>query len=140
MAQVMIDLSLPQIISEQLSRQWSVEDVLVERYRLTRGRALAGQKRGRSLENEVETVLRGVDVPYVRGVTFVGKKGAKAKCDFAIPSKNHPKIVMESKGFEATGSKLTDFLGDILKNRPSQGLPHLLLRRDRRPGVAQPHQ
>lgn len=38
-----------------------------------------------------------------------------AKSDFAIPSKVHPKIVIEAKGFEATGSKLTDFLGDVMK-------------------------
>ena len=39
----------------------------------------------------------------------------KAKCDFAIPTRNSPKVIIEAKGFEATGSKLTDFLGDVLK-------------------------
>lgn len=48
-------------------------------------------------------------------MTFTGKKGQTAKADFAIPGKDRPKIVVEVKGFEATGSKLTDFLGDVLK-------------------------
>jgi hypothetical protein len=37
------------------------------------------------------------------------------KIDLVIPSRDHPKIIIEAKGFEATGSKLTDFLGDVLK-------------------------
>lgn len=30
-------------------------------------------------------------------------------------------IVIEAKGFEATGSKLTDFLGDVLKIKQAKG-------------------
>ncbi|MFB3764587.1 MAG: DpnII family type II restriction endonuclease [Methanotrichaceae archaeon] len=29
--------------------------------------------------------------------------------------RENPKIIIEAKGYEATGSKLTDVLGDILK-------------------------
>ena len=32
-----------------------------------------------------------------------------------IPSRFEPQIIIEVKGYEATGSKLTDVLGDILK-------------------------
>ena len=32
-----------------------------------------------------------------------------------------PKVVIEAKGFEATGSKLTDFLGDVLKIAQAKG-------------------
>jgi len=115
MAEVMVALGLPDIIQKHLNRQWKTEDILIERYKMSRGRAIAGQKRGRALEDEVEEVLKGISIPFETGVTFVGKKHERAKCDFAIPTKHHPKIVMEAKGFEATGSKLTDFLGDILK-------------------------
>jgi hypothetical protein len=38
-----------------------------------------------------------------------------AKCDFAIPSKSSPRILIESKGYGATGSKMTDIIGDIEK-------------------------
>lgn len=115
MATALAALGLPEIIDQHLSRRWEVEDILIERYKMSRGRAIAGQKRGRGLEDEVATVLSMAGLPFVRGVTFAGKKGETAKCDFAIPTKAKPNVVIEAKGFEATGSKLTDFLGDILK-------------------------
>lgn len=68
-----------------------------------------------SLEDRVEQVLRGIPVAFEPRVRFIGKRGQGAKCDFAIIGRDHPKIVVEAKGFEATGSKLTDFLGDVLK-------------------------
>lgn len=115
MSAVMVELELPELIHNYTTKKWTTKDILVERYKMSRGRAIAGQSRGRGLEDEVEKVLKEVGVPFQRGVTFTGKKGGTAKCDFCIPTKNHPKIVLESKGFEATGSKLTDFLGDVLK-------------------------
>jgi hypothetical protein len=98
-----------------LNKKWAIEDVLIDRYKMSRGRAIAGQKRGRGLEEDVEKALKGIGVPYEARVTFVGRRGITAKCDCAIPTRNDPKIVIEAKGFEATGSKLTDFLGDVLK-------------------------
>lgn len=115
MAEVMDELGLPEIIEKHVQTQWTTKDILVERYKLSRGRAIAGQVRGRGLEDEVQKVLMEKGIPFQRGVTFTGNKGQTAKCDFAIPSKDRPKIVVEAKGFEATGSKLTDFLGDVLK-------------------------
>lgn len=115
MAKALAALELPEIVHNHLDRRWQAEDILVERYKMSRGRAIAGQRRGRGLEDEVGAVLQEIGVPFERGVTFVGKKSATAKCDFAIPGRKHPKVVIEAKGFEATGSKLTDFLGDILK-------------------------
>jgi len=115
MANALVALELPEIIGAHLVRQWQAEDVLIERYRMSRGRAIAGQQRGRGLEDEVQASLESRSVPFERGVTFVGKKGVSAKCDFAVPQRRNPKVVIEAKGFEATGSKLTDFLGDVLK-------------------------
>ena len=115
MAEALTALGLPVLIDQHLHRRWEVEDILVERYKMSRGRAIAGQKRGRGLEDEVASRIRENGIPFERGVTFTGRKGETAKCDFAIPHRNHPRIVVETKGFEATGSKLTDFLGDILK-------------------------
>lgn len=114
-AQAMAALDLPATMWEQMQRTWTVGDVLNERYRLLRGRAIAGQQRGRQLEDQVRGVLQRTGVPFEYSVTFVGREGQTAKCDFAIPSRDRPKIVIEAKGFEATGSKVTDALGDILK-------------------------
>lgn len=120
-AQALVSLGLPGVIQRHLDRQWQAEDILIERYKMTRGRAIAGQKRGRGLEDEVEAVLEAAGVPFERNVTFTGHKGKTAKCDFAVPSKLTPKVVIEAKGFEATGSKLTDFLGDVLKIGQAKG-------------------
>ncbi len=40
-------------------------------------------------------------------------RGTTAKCDFAIPSKTAARILIEAKGYGATGSKMSDILGDI---------------------------
>jgi hypothetical protein len=114
LAQAFISLGLPAKIYTDVHKAWTTEEVLTDRYKMSRGRATAGQARGRSLEVKVEEVLRNV-APFESRVTFTGRRGIAAKCDIAIPSRDHPKIVIEAKGFEATGSKLTDFLGDIRK-------------------------
>ena len=103
-------------INSQIGKTWTISDVLAERYKYQRGRAIKGQRRGRSLEDEIEAFLKDLGVSYVRGGSFTGRDGKTAKADFSIPSLENPKIVIESKAFQATGSKLTDFLGDVLRS------------------------
>lgn len=94
--------------------KWS--DVLVERLRSGRGSAISGQKRGRGVEDFAEAVVKAVfGTNYGKRCTFTGSRNRKAKCDFAIPSKANPRIVIEAKGYGATGSKMTDVIGDIEK-------------------------
>lgn len=114
-ARALSSLGVPEIIEHHLSRQWGLPDVLIERYRMSRGRAVAGQQRGRALENEVQAILDRLGIEYQARCTFTGQGGRTAKADFAIPGSERPKIVIEVKGFEATGSKQTDVLGDIEK-------------------------
>ena len=121
MATALAAIGMVERVREQVWRQWTIADVLVDRYKLGRGRAIAGQSRGRGLENEVEAILRGIPVPFESRVTFTGAGGVTAKCDFAIPAREEPLIVIEAKGYEATGSKLTDFLGDVLKIKQAKG-------------------
>jgi len=121
MAAALVAIGMPELIREQIWRHWIIDDVLVDRYKLGRGRAIAGQSRGRGLENEVEAILRAIPVPFEMRVTFAGPDGTTAKCDFAIPTREEPLIVIEAKGYEATGSKLTDFLGDVLKIKQAKG-------------------
>lgn len=109
------NLGLVEVASKELFHNWRYEEVLIERYKYQRGRAIKGQKRGRSLEDDVESTLKRAGVKYERGKSFISKKGVEAKADFSIPSHIHPSIVIEVKGYEATGSKLTDVLGDLLK-------------------------
>ena len=89
-------------------------DILKERLRSGRGSAIEGQKRGRGLEDFSEEVIREVfQTTYEARCTFGGIKGHTAKCDFAIPDKERPRILIESKGYGATGSKMSDIIGDL---------------------------
>ena len=91
---------------------WS--DVLVERLRSGRGSAISGQRRGRSVEDFAEAIIKTVfGENFEARCTFNGPRGTTAKCDFAIPSKSAARILVESKGYGATGSKMTDILGDV---------------------------
>jgi DpnII restriction endonuclease len=91
---------------------WS--DVLVERLRSGRGSAISGQRRGRDVEDFAEAIVSKVfGENFQVRCTFKGPRGQDAKCDFAIPSKAAARILIESKGYGATGSKMTDILGDI---------------------------
>jgi hypothetical protein len=92
---------------------WS--DTVIERLRSGRGSAISGQRRGRSAEDFAEDVIREVFGAgnYQVRATFSGRSDQTAKCDFAIPNATNPRIVIESKGFAATGSKMSDVLGDV---------------------------
>lgn len=118
-ADVLIDLGLLADIEARRAQSWTLQDVLWDRYSHMRGRAIAAQKRGAALEDSVETVLKELQaemgINYYRGGNFISSSGKQAKADFTVPSRDSPKIIIEAKGYEATGSKLTDVLGDILK-------------------------
>lgn len=103
-------------MSVEVNRQAHWSDVLVERLRSGRGSAISGQKRGRGAEDLAEEVVKAVfHDQYDKRCNFTGAKGDDAKCDFAIPSKSEPQIVIEAKAYGATGSKMTDVIGDIEK-------------------------
>jgi hypothetical protein len=94
---------------------WS--DVLVERLRSGRGKAVRGQRRGRNLEDFVEAIVASVFGAgnYETRCQFTGAGGKLAKCDIAIPTKGNAIILIEAKGYGATGSKMTDVIGDLMK-------------------------
>ncbi|MEM7665064.1 MAG: hypothetical protein AAF250_04345 [Pseudomonadota bacterium] len=90
---------------------WS--DILKERLRSGRGSAIQGQQRGRELEDFTEEVIQEVfGSAYEPRCSFQGANGL-AKCDFAIPDKMQPFILIEAKGYGATGSKMSDIIGDV---------------------------
>ena len=80
---------------------------------------MTAQRRGATLEDAVESILNElkdeIDITFDRGGNFISRSGSQAKADFSVPSREVPHIIIEAKGYEATGSKLTDVLGNILK-------------------------
>ena len=110
----LLSIGLLDAIAIEANRKPHWSDVLVERLRSGRGSAISGQRRGRDAEDFAEGIIKKVfGVQYEARCTFSGPRGTTAKCDFAIPSKKAARILVESKGYGATGSKMTDILGDI---------------------------
>lgn len=109
------EMGVANAMTELVNRPPLWSDLLIERLKGGRGRAVRGQTRGRSLEDFVEGVVRDVFADaYEARCSFIGKdRQQQAKADFAIPSRNDPRIVIESKGYGATGSKQSDVLGDL---------------------------
>jgi hypothetical protein len=101
-------------MAKETNRKTHWSDALVERLRSGRRSAISGQRRGRDVEDFVENIVRQIfGVNYQARCTFKGPRGQEAKCDFAIPSKTGARILIEAKGYGATGSKMTDILGDL---------------------------
>lgn len=112
--EAIVSTGLLDAMAEEANRPPHWSDVLVERLRSGRGSAISGQRRGRDAEDFAEAIVRKVfRDQFQPRCTFAGPRGQEAKCDFAIPSKAAARILIESKGYGATGSKMTDILGDI---------------------------
>jgi hypothetical protein len=114
--EALLALGILEEMGKEVNRVPKWSDVLIERLRSGRGSAISGQRRGRQVEDFAEKIVREVvgDKYEVR-CTFSGPHGKTAKCDFAIPGKTVPAILIEAKGYGATGSKMTDVIGDIEK-------------------------
>lgn len=111
---VLEEMHLAEKMAQEVNRELVWSDVLVERLRSGRGSAISGQKRGRGLEDFVEQIVKEVfGDTYETRCTFTGADGKTAKCDVAVPDRNRPRIVIEVKGYGATGSKMTDIIGDL---------------------------
>ena len=110
----LIELGVADSMALEVNRQHTWSDRVVDRLRTMRGSAISGQKRGRGLEDLTQAVVKVVfDDQFEMRCTFSGVRGRTAKCDFAIPGKNAPRVVIEAKGYGATGSKMSDIIGDI---------------------------
>jgi len=109
----LLSMGLLEALNEEVNRKPHWSDVLVERLRSGRGSAISGQKRGRGVEDFVEAIVKKVfGKNFEVRCSFEGLHRT-AKCDFAIPSKNAARILIEAKGYGATGSKMSDVINDL---------------------------
>jgi len=114
--QSLVSLGVLEKMREVVGTPVTWRDVLVERLKTGRGSAIKAQSRGRFLEDKVEEIVRAVFGigHYNMRCRFVGANGQDdEKADFAIPSKQDARILIEVKAYGATGSKQTDILGDM---------------------------
>lgn len=99
-------------LARDRGRTWTFGDALVERY-ATRSSANRAIGAGRALENAVEAIVVSAGLPFAMRTTFVGRTDA-APCDLAIPGGGRDAlIVCAVKGFDSTGSKLTDAAREV---------------------------
>ena len=103
-------------LGEERSRHWDYGDILLER---AGSRGLAGRAigRGRALEDRVELLVgeEGLGLPYKLRTRFVGTGGRSAPCDVAIPDGGDKALIaIAIKGFDSTGSKLTDAVREVV--------------------------
>ncbi|ESQ88311.1 hypothetical protein ABAC460_16760 [Asticcacaulis sp. AC460] len=107
-------LRLPEAMASTINYRPVWSDILAERLRSGRGSAISGQRRGRGLEDFAEAMVREVfEDQYETRCSFTGADNKTAKCDVAVPDRMRPRIVIEVKGYGATGSKMTDIIGDL---------------------------
>jgi hypothetical protein len=105
--------NLVEEVLAQRQREWSFADILLER-QSSRSRAAGSILRGRSLEDEVQAIVAGLGLEVEMRGRFIGRGGDDAPCDVAIPRAGADALIVGSaKGFNSTGSKLTDAVREV---------------------------
>ncbi len=108
------EFNLVERLTEQLAREWTFDDVLLERYLWSRRGAVTAVSQGRTVEDEVEAIVERVGLPRDARTRFSGRGGGTAPCDLAIPAGgDRAQIVIAMKSYNSTGSKLTDAVREI---------------------------
>lgn len=106
------NFDLVRLVREQRQRAYDFGDILVARAG-TRQTATSGAASGRKLEDELEAIAKSLRLPYQVRTRFTGRSGRTAPCDLVIPTAANAQIAVAAKGFDSTGSKLTDAVREI---------------------------
>jgi hypothetical protein len=104
--------SLVSQANSQMHQAYGIADVLIARAG-TRVVATAAGQQGRHVEDEIEAVTKGLQLDYETRTRFTGRRGRTAPCDLVIPNASGAEIVVAAKGYDSTGSKLTDAVREI---------------------------
>jgi len=108
------EFGLVEQLTKEMQRQWTYSDIILERHLWSRGSGASSVDRGKKVEDAVEELVKSLALPYEMRTRFTGRGGETAPCDLAIPrSGDSALIVIGMKGFNSTGSKLTDAVGEI---------------------------
>jgi hypothetical protein len=106
------DFGLVALLEAQSGRTWTWADVLA-RTMASRQRAGTSVQQGRELEDAVEIRIKALSLDYKPRTRFKGKGGATAPADFVLPDGEDALIAVAVKGFDSTGSKLSDATREI---------------------------
>lgn len=103
---------LVRLVNVQRSRSYDFGDILVARAG-TRQTATAASASGRKVEDEIEAIAKSLGLACETRTRFVGRDRRTAPCDLVIPNGTSAEIAVAAKGFDSTGSKLTDAVREI---------------------------
>ncbi len=103
---------LVRLVEVQRNRPYDFGDILIARAG-TRQTATAASASGRKVEDEIEAIARDLGLPCQTRTRFTGRNSRTAPCDLVIPTRDDALIVVAAKGFDSTGSKLTDAVREI---------------------------
>lgn len=107
------EFDIVRLVNVQRNRTYDFGDLLVARAG-TRATATRAGESGRHLEDEIEVIVGDLGLTYQTRTRFRGRNGRTAPCDLVIPDGADADIVVAAKGFDSTGSKLTDAVREIL--------------------------
>ena len=96
----------------QRHRRYAFGDVLVARAG-TRVTATSAGTTGRKVEDEIEAIARSLGLACEARTRFTGRNGRTAPADLVIPSSAETLIAVAAKGFDSTGSKLSDAVREV---------------------------
>lgn len=107
------DRRLVALLDAQVAREWTWADVLAATM-TSRQRASSSVEQGRALEDAVQEVIESLGLAFQARDRFEGTGGRTGPADFAIPGAwGRALIAVAVKGFDSTGSKLTDAATEI---------------------------
>ncbi|MFB2554896.1 hypothetical protein [Herbiconiux liangxiaofengii] len=106
------DFNLVHLLSIQRFADYNFADVLVERAGTRVTATQAGQS-GRRVEDLIEAIADELGLPYQTRTRFTGRNNQTAPCDLVVPNTGDAQIVVAAKGFNSTGSKLSDAVREI---------------------------
>lgn len=107
------EFDLVRLLRVQRNASYTFADVLVARAG-TRATATTAGQSGRKIEDELEAIARNLKLPYVPRTRFEGRNGRTAAADLAVPAAGREAMIaVAAKGFDSTGSKLSDAVREI---------------------------
>jgi len=108
------EFDLVRLVETQRGMVFKFGDVLVARGSGRQSASRAGLA-GRSVEDEIEAIARGLGLKTATRTRFTGRNARTAPCDLAVLSGEQVAIAIAvaAKGFDSTGSKLTDSVREV---------------------------
>ncbi|MGI9000139.1 MAG: hypothetical protein ACR2GH_00575 [Pseudonocardia sp.] len=106
------EFDLVRLVETQRHMVFTFGDVLVARGNTRQSAHRAGLA-GRTVEDEIETIAREMGLRTATRTRFTGRNGRTAPCDLAVLAGEQVAIAVAAKGFDSTGSKLTDAVREV---------------------------